>query len=1049
MKPPLCYCRIRSIYLCATATFVVAFFICTQSAYATTFIPFTFLTEDTVWNLAGSPYVIESIVTVNAGKTLTIEPGVIVKFKNNSSLNVSGRLDVNGTSTNKVYFTDYFDDEIGGDTNGDGNATTPFVTGDINIRSGGYTSFSYANVKYSEGIFLSSGSGNFDSVSMTESEHGVDVYQGVISVKNSLFSYIDSAVISGTSATVTLTDSLIENIFGGDDAITLYNNSLGILDKVTTRDMGLAAPVVVYDSTAKISNSHFEGGLESGMELYDSSFRTGLPRIEISSSTIRDFAETAIVMYNNSTLVARGVIIEDNGAGIELYDSNPLDGNSFLDISQSVLRDNLGYAIDSFGAGAIAKAENNWWGDSSGPFHLDNLDGLGEEIIGSVDFIPWLTSDPFEDPELPECCSSVAFVPGLQASRLYKQGTFFENKLWEPNRNADAEKLFLDENGVPVDSTIYTRDVIDEAFEFNVYKNFIEFMDGLVRDGTIAEWKSMPYDWRLKISDIVQNPVELADGEIYKIIDEIIGLAERSDTGKVTLIGHSNGGLVSKEIIRELERRGKANIIDKLILVAVPQLGTPKAIASLLHGDEQDLGFLGYPLNKQTARQLGENMFGAYPLLPSEKYFEEVSDPVIVFDPSVSNANSQLAGYGSSISTFQGLRNFLLGIEGDRTDPAPSDITTPNLLKRLFLDYGKDTHTDLDNWTPPANIKIIQIAGWGLDTIKGIEYRAEEICINPDDAFCLQKEYRLDRRPLITVDGDETVVVPSSVLDGVNNFYVNIRDHNEELFFDLRRNRTHKDILEVEQLQNFINNIIVGNNSLPLHVTNTKPIPTFEDKRIRLSVHSPVSLDVYDSFGNHTGPVMDPTTDLVKTEKEIPNSYYMEFGEGKYVGFGTFQKQSVELQGTGYGTFTVEVEKVEGDSVVQELAFKDLLVTPLMSGEIIFTSTTSDPILNIDVDNDGNSDFAVTAQGSFDPILYLEMIKKIILTLDLKQNVEKQLLQKADKAIQLIEKDKIAKVEEKIKKYVKHIDHKKPKKLAQDDKQVLIQMLTNLLDNLN
>ncbi len=38
-------------------------------------------------------------------------------------------------------------------------------------------------------------------------------------------------------------------------------------------------------------------------------------------------------------------------------------------------------------------AENNWWGDSSGPYHPTlNPGGLGDTVSDYVDFIPWLTS---------------------------------------------------------------------------------------------------------------------------------------------------------------------------------------------------------------------------------------------------------------------------------------------------------------------------------------------------------------------------------------------------------------------------------------------------------------------------------------------------------------------------------------------------------------------------------------------------------------------------------------------------------------------------------
>jgi hypothetical protein len=41
----------------------------------------------------------------------------------------------------------------------------------------------------------------------------------------------------------------------------------------------------------------------------------------------------------------------------------------------------------------VISAENNWWGDASGPYHPTlNPSGLGDEVSDDVDFEPWLTS---------------------------------------------------------------------------------------------------------------------------------------------------------------------------------------------------------------------------------------------------------------------------------------------------------------------------------------------------------------------------------------------------------------------------------------------------------------------------------------------------------------------------------------------------------------------------------------------------------------------------------------------------------------------------------
>ncbi len=78
------------------------------------------------WTEAGSPYVVTCDVTVGEGKLLTILPGVVVKFSTwNEDMWVEGTLIAGATAGNPITFTSLKDDTVGGDTNGDGSATSP------------------------------------------------------------------------------------------------------------------------------------------------------------------------------------------------------------------------------------------------------------------------------------------------------------------------------------------------------------------------------------------------------------------------------------------------------------------------------------------------------------------------------------------------------------------------------------------------------------------------------------------------------------------------------------------------------------------------------------------------------------------------------------------------------------------------------------------------------------------------------------------------------------------------------------------------------------
>lgn len=81
--------------------------------------------EDTTWVVANSPYLILDDVEVHEGVTLTIDPGVVVRFNDNSSFIVAGSLFAVGTFDSRIVFTSSLPDPAAGQWSG-----VEFVGGD-------------------------------------------------------------------------------------------------------------------------------------------------------------------------------------------------------------------------------------------------------------------------------------------------------------------------------------------------------------------------------------------------------------------------------------------------------------------------------------------------------------------------------------------------------------------------------------------------------------------------------------------------------------------------------------------------------------------------------------------------------------------------------------------------------------------------------------------------------------------------------------------------------------------------------------------------------
>lgn len=554
---------------------------------------------------------------------------------------------------------------------------------------------------------------------------------------------------------------------------------------------------------------------------------------------------------------------------------------------------------------------------------------------------------------------SVLFLPGIEGSRLYETVGSSESMIWEPSITTNTGDLELTPEGVGVRSDIYTRDVIDTAYGTDIYDSFLKNLQDQKDANRITDFEAIAYDWRLSLRDLLTYGSKTEKGISYSsarststpyIIQELRRLTANSPTHKVTIVAHSNGGLVAKELMRVLGSEA-SNLIDQVIFVAVPQAGTPQALAGLLHGQDAGLpSFFPVIFSADNARQVGNNSPTLYNLLPSENYFTYVDTPVITIDPVT--MPDWVAKYGTTIHSGVAIKNFLADTYQRVASSSPV-LETPVALNPTLLTGAEAVHAELDQWVPPPGIHLTQIAGWGVPkTIASLRYSRRGGIIHVEPQF--------------VVDGDGTVVTPSalwtSASEVVRNYWLNLEKYNadHENFAQRRTpfwDKNHANILTVSEVNSFLNDLITK-ESKPLSDFKyfSESAPEFPVKRLQYALHSPLTLDLYDDQGRHTGI----STSTGQLEEQIPGSYYVTFGETKYIFADENVTQHIYMQGYAQGTFTLNVNEYEGNTLTASTTFKDIPTTASTTARIGTSGDFSSlSPLTVDKNGDGTNDFTL------------------------------------------------------------------------------------------
>jgi len=610
---------------------------------------------------------------------------------------------------------------------------------------------------------------------------------------------------------------------------------------------------------------------------------------------------------------------------------------------------------------------------------LNAFGGIWGDAGGSVGGGYGIYYGKFETPTCTtDCFSNVLFLPGIKGSVLKKSA----DTLWPPTVFSfnDIEQLTLTDEGES-EYNIYTDGILNKFHTTSIYQPFTDFMDNLVSQGLISEWLPLAYDWRFSPEKILQDGIK-TQSEVLNVIDEIETLATNSKSGKVTIVAHSMGGFFGKAIIKELESRGESDLIDSFIMIGTPQLGTPQAIAAMLHGDDEGIA-AGLIVDASEMRAIAQNIPGAYNLLPSSRYFDKVSDPVIKFDPTKPFTEAWRNLWGETISVYNNYFSFLIGADG-RNRPAENMLQIPEVLRGDLMLSAKNFHDEYDEYSLPADIRVVQVAGWGLPTTKAVNYTTKHTLQN------------FGYETIPTREGDGTVVYPSAISSVADEtYFFNVFEFNKQL----NSSAQHRDLLNTNALQDLVKSAIKNEDiSNTNFIFSTKPQVTDLADQLMVRTNSPVVLGVYDQSRNFTGvdPNQDLSADVWVVKENIPGSTFSYTSESQSIFLPKEGIYDFIYKGTGTGPTTVEIGNFTTDTVLPLVSYTDIPTTPdTIASFTVESDVPENTAIELDADGDGATDETINPDN-YEPSLneLLVLIKERISALNIKDNLKKNLLKK-------------------------------------------------------
>jgi parallel beta-helix repeat protein len=375
------------------------------------------ITSNTTWTKANSPYVVTGNLLVAQAATLTIQPGVEVRFNSAKSMLVDGCLVARGTEAEPILFVSNLSSPALGSWNGiTFSSTSVGATLDANDNYVSGSILEYCQLRHARGVILNSSSPLIAHCTI-EYCTGAGVYGGgiwmdgtrtaVVLIRNCTIRNNDGTYGGGISVYGTGSAKIMSNIIQGNGAedgggICICALAGGTVDVVGNtisgnEAKGYGAGITIWSGNANVRDNTIQ---DNGGE--------GSPPLSVSGGGIAVKTTTPaeiriehnVIVNNSENIVSGGGIYVEGGAwiGMNTISNNAggiqvKSGGCFI---SNTISNNVGDGINITGGCTMLHNEVSGNSNSgvhfqqggSGSLHYSNIHGnlvydLHNEALGS------------------------------------------------------------------------------------------------------------------------------------------------------------------------------------------------------------------------------------------------------------------------------------------------------------------------------------------------------------------------------------------------------------------------------------------------------------------------------------------------------------------------------------------------------------------------------------------------------------------------------------------------------------------------------------------